>query len=99
MKYERKGVFVAYLDKKAQINTNMTKRNKDHRVHLNKYVNRKSSLKHTYIILTPLNPTFILLNWGLQGYTLFFSLVLKKIVLDRQGGSNEYPQSTFWAEI
>ena len=31
-----------------------------------------TSRKHTYIILTPLNPTFIKSNWGLQGYTLVF---------------------------
>ena len=26
-----------------------------------------TSRKHAYIILTPLNPTFIKYNWGLQG--------------------------------
>ena len=31
-----------------------------------------TSRKHTYIILTPL-------NWGLQGYTLFFLFLLKNI--------------------
>ena len=35
-----------------------------------------SSRKHTYIILTPLNHTRISYNWGLQGYTLFFSKTL-----------------------
>ena len=39
----------------------------------------KSSQKHTYIILTPLYPTFIKQNWGLQGYTLFFLFLLKNI--------------------
>ena len=35
------------------------------------------SRKQTYIILTPLNPTFIWQNWGLQGYTLFSLFLLK----------------------
>ena len=30
-----------------------------------------ASQKHAYIILTPLNPTFIQYNWGLQRYTFF----------------------------
>ena len=60
-----------------------------------------SSRKHTYVILTPLNPT----NWGLQGYTLFFLFLLENIdcvyslELPFWGGSNEYSQSMFWAEI
>ena len=64
-----------------------------------------SSRKHTYIILTPLSPTFITYYWGLQGYTLFFLFLLKNIDCGysleppRRGGSNEYPQSMFWAEI
>ena len=37
------------------------------------------------IYLTPLNPTFIELIWGLQGYTLLFSLIFA------QGGSNGVP--------
>ena len=45
----------------------------------------KPSRKHTYIILTPLNPT---LHWGLQGYTLFFLFLLKNIDCG-------YPQSMF----
>ena len=51
----------------------------------------------------PANPTFI--NWGLQGYTLFFLFLLKNVDCvyslepPRRGGSNEYPQSMFWAEI
>ena len=35
--------------------------------------------KHTYIVLTPLNPTFIEWNWGLHGYTSFFLFLLKNI--------------------
>ena len=55
------------------------------------------SRKHTYIILTPLNPTFIYL----QGYTLFFLFLLKNIdcgyALERprRGGSNEYHNLCF----
>ena len=64
-----------------------------------------TSQKHAYIILTPLNPTFIYQNWGLQGCTLFFLFLLKNkecgysLELPRRGGSYEYPQSVFWAEI
>ena len=60
-----------------------------------------TSRKHAYIILTPLNPTFIYQNWGLQGYTLFFLFLIKNIDCGysleppRRGGSNEYPQSMF----
>ena len=59
-----------------------------------------SSRKHIYIILTTLTPTFILKNWGLQGYT-FFLFLLKNIDCGysleppQRGGSNEYPQSMF----
>ena len=62
------------------------------------------SRKHTYIILTPLNPNFISWNWGLQGYTFFFLFLSKNIDCGysleppRRGGSNEYPQSVLWAE-
>ena len=65
----------------------------------------QSSRKHAYIVLTPLNPTFIQQNWGLQEYTLFFLFLLKNIdcgyllELPQRGSSNEYPQSMFWAEI
>ena len=55
--------------------------------------------------IEPLKPLFIWWNWGLQGYTLFSLFLLKNIgcgyllELPRRGGSNEYPQSVFWAEI
>ena len=64
-----------------------------------------SSRKHAYIVLIPLNPLLIPYNWGLQGYTLIFIFLLKNIDCGysleppRRGGSNEYPQSMFWAEI
>ena len=67
----------------------------------NLYCARFASRKHAYIVLTPLNPTFISENWGLQGYTLFFLFLLKNIDCGysleppRGGGSNEYPQSMF----
>ena len=60
-----------------------------------------TSRKQAYIILTPLNPTFIWYYWGLKGYTLFFLFLLKTIDCGysleppRRGGSNEYPQSMF----
>ena len=53
----------------------------------------------------PWNPTFIYDNRGLQGYTLLFLFLFKNIdcwySLEPlcRGGSNEYPQSIFWAEI
>ena len=40
-----------------------------------------SSRKHAYIILTPLNPTFIQENWGLKGYTIFFLFLLKTWIM------------------
>ena len=63
------------------------------------------SISTTYIILTPFNPTFIKWNWGLQGYTLLFLFLPKNIdcgyslELPQRGGSNEFPQSMFRAEI
>ena len=54
-----------------------------------------ASRKHAYINLTPLNPTFIQQNWGLQEYILFFLFLLKNIDCGysleppRRGGSNE----------
>ena len=55
-----------------------------------------SSRKHTCIILTLLNPTFIQWNWGLHGYTLFFLISAQNIDWGysleppHRGGSNEY---------
>ena len=65
----------------------------------------ETSRKRTYIILTPLKPTFYIVKLGLQGYILFFLLLFKNIDCwyslepPHRGGSNEYPQSVFWAEI
>ena len=53
----------------------------------------------------PLKPLFMQLNWDLQGYILFYVFLLKNIDCGysleppRRGGSNEYPQSMFWAEM
>ena len=53
----------------------------------------------------PLKPHFYTVKLNFQGYTLFFLFLLKNIdcayVLEppRRGGSNEYLQSTFLAEI
>ena len=55
-----------------------SKCNRSKIIRSNKIV-KHSSLKHAYIVLTPLNPTFIQLNWGLQGYTLIFLFLLKDI--------------------
>ena len=37
-----------------------------------------TSQKHTFITLTPLNPTFIWTNWGLQGIQHFFLISSQK---------------------
>ena len=64
-----------------------------------------TSRKHTYIILTLLNSTFISKTWVYMGYKLFFLFMLKSIDCGysleppRRGGSNAYPQSMFWAEL
>ena len=53
----------------------------------------------------PLKPHFYIVKLVFIGYTLFFLFLLKNIncvyLLEpsRRGGSNEYPQSMFWAEI
>ena len=49
----------------------------------------------------PLKSHFYIVNWGLQGYTLFFLFLLKNIdngyslEPPRRGGSNENPKSMF----
>ena len=53
----------------------------------------------------PLKPHFYTVFGGLQEYTIIFLFLLKYIDCGysleppRRGGSNEYPQSMFWAEI
>ena len=61
----------------------------------------KSSLKHTYIILTPLNPQFYYIKVGFTGVYIIFVISAQNIDCGysleppRRGGSNEYPQSMF----
>ena len=59
------------------------------------------SRKHTYIILTSLNPTLL----GFTGVNIIFLISTQNIDCGysleppRRGGSNVYPQSMFCAEI
>ena len=69
------------------------------------YINRivgKKNITKTYLYnIDPLKPHFYIVKLGLQGYTLFFLLLLKNIDCGysleppRRGGSNEYLQSMF----
>ena len=69
-----------------------------------KYPWQNTSRKHAYIILTPLKPHFYIVKLGFTIYIIFLTL-LKNINCDYsleppcRGGSNEYTQSMFWAEI
>ena len=60
-----------------------------------------ASRKHTYIILTPFNPTFIIVKLGFKGVYITFLISAQNIDCGysleppRRGGSNEYPQSMF----
>ena len=53
----------------------------------------------------PLKPHFYTVKLGFTGVYIIFLFLFKNIdcgyslELPRQGGSNEYPQSMFWAEI
>ena len=53
----------------------------------------------------PLQPHFYIVKLGFTEYTLFFLFLLQNIDCGhpleppRRGGSNEYPQSMFWADI
>ena len=70
-----------------------------------------SSRKHTYIILTPFKPHFYIVKLGFTGVYIIFLISAQKHRLwvlvrtastlepPRRGGSNEYPQSMFWAEM
>ena len=59
------------------------------------------SRKHTYIILTPLNPTFILVKLGFTGVYIIFVISAQNIDCGysleppRRGGSNEYHNLCF----
>ena len=56
-------------------------------------------------MLTPLKPHFYIVKLGFTGVYIIFFFLLKNIDYGysleppRRGGSNEYPQSMFWAEI
>ena len=64
-----------------------------------------TSRKHTYIILTPLKPHFYTGKLGLTGVNIIVLISAQNtdcgysLEPPRRGGSNEYPQSMFWAEI
>ena len=53
----------------------------------------------------PLKPHFYIVNLGFTGVYVIFRISAQKHILwyslepPRRGGSNEYPQSLFWAEI
>ena len=61
-----------------------------------------SNIPHNF---DPLKPHFYTVKLGFTGYTLFFLFLLKNVDCvyslepPQQGGSKEYPHSTFWAEI
>ena len=65
----------------------------------------QASRKHTYIILTSLNPIFYTVKLGFTWVYIIFLISTQKHRLwyllepSRRGSSNEYPQSIFWAEI
>ena len=59
----------------------------------------------TYLYnLDPLKPHFYIVKLGFTVYIIFLIFAQNKdcgytLELPRRGGSNEYPQSVFWAEI
>ena len=63
------------------------------------------SRKHAYITLTPLKSHFYIIKLGFTGVYISFLISAQKHRLwyllepPRRGGSNEYPQSMFWAEM
>ena len=64
-----------------------------------------SSRKHAYILLTPLKPNFYIVKLGFTVVYIIFLILLENIDCGysleppRRGGSNEYPQSMFWAKL
>ena len=76
--------------------------------HVRRYVSCRcgsTSRKHAYIILTPLKPHFYIAKLGFTRVYVIFLISAQNIDRgysfepSRRGGSNEYPQSMFWAEI
>ena len=64
------------------------------------HVTFAASRKHAYIIFTyPIEPYFYIVKLGFTGYTLSFLFLIENIDCGYSLGSNEYPQSIFWAKI
>ena len=65
----------------------------------------RPSWKHTYMKLTRLKPHFYIVKLGFTGVYIIFLISAQNIDCGysleppRRGGSNEYPQSMFWAEL
>ena len=65
----------------------------------------RPSRKHACIMLTPLKPHFYTVKLGFTGVYIIVLISAKNIACGylleppRRGGSNEYPQAMFWAEI
>ena len=70
---------------------------------ISEFSKTRASRKHAYIILTPFKPYFCIGKVGFTGVYIIFLFLLKNIdcgySLEPRGGSNEYSQSMFWAEI
>ena len=64
-----------------------------------------TSWKHAFIFLTPLKPHFYIVKLGFTVVSIIFLISAQNIdcgyalELPRRGGSKEYLQSMFWAEI
>ena len=64
-----------------------------------------SSRKHAYINIDPLKSHFYIVKLEFTGVYIIFLISAENIdcgyslELPRRGGSNEYPQSMFWADI
>ena len=82
-----------------------SKENKSEKSTMLKYQYGNTITKTYLYNFDPLKPHFHFSKTGFQGYALFFLFLLKTIDSayslepPRRGGSNEYPQSIFWAEI
>ena len=70
------------------------------------HLHQNGIITKTYLYNSdPLKPHFYIVKLGFTGVYIIFLFLLKNIdcgyslELPRWGGSNEYPQSMFWAEI
>ena len=74
-------------------------------MHVFYHLENVASRKHAYVILIPSNPTFIIVKLGFTGVYIIFLICAQNIDCGysleppRRGGSKEYPQSMFWAQI